>query len=178
MNYDRTKRIKNMSPGTKFFFSRIFPLIFFAVGLGLSYKGYSNFSLANESINWPNTDGVIISSEIRHKTSHSSKGGSSSTYHADIKYSYAVVTAKFTGDKVSYGDYGSSDRGHASSIVRRYPVGKKVKVYYKKDLPTEAVLEPGITGGAWLTPGIGVLFALIGIIMFIKMPSAMNKNKV
>ncbi|MBN2790385.1 MAG: DUF3592 domain-containing protein [Candidatus Delongbacteria bacterium] len=176
INVYQGKTRKMRSPFTRFFFSRIFPLIFFAVGLGLSYKGYSTISLAKESLDWPSTTGKIILSEIRHKSSRSGKGNRTSSYHADIKYTYTIGTMLLTGDRVSYGDYGSSDRGHASSIVRRYPVAKKVRVYYMKDQPAEAVLEPGITGSTWIQPVIGLVFAVVGVIMFIRIPGLMNKN--
>ncbi|MDA3884893.1 MAG: DUF3592 domain-containing protein [Candidatus Delongbacteria bacterium] len=102
--------------------------------------------LARESITWPDVEGKITSSKVISETSRDSKKRNSTTYSAHIEYSYIITDKLHTGNRISFGDYGSSDRGHASSIVRTYPVGKKVKVYYRPKDHGTAVLETGIKG--------------------------------
>jgi len=172
----KDKKYKEPGPKTKFFFGRIFPLIFVAVGFGLFWKGTSDMELAKQSESWPIAEGKIISSEITRKTSSSSNGGSSTTYHAEVSYQYTAEGRSYTSDRVSFGQYGSSDRDHAQDIVNRYQSGETVQVFYKFDDPSVAVLEPGIGFGVWIFTIVGVIFSVLGVVMFWKLPTAMNKK--
>ena len=133
--------------------------------------------LAKESVDWPYADGKIASSEVVRKTSRDSDGHTSTTYHAEISYDYRVEGTDYYGDKVSFGDYGSSNRSHAAGIVGKYPEGKQVQVYYKPDRPSIAVLETGVKGGTWIMPIIGSVFGIAGIVMFMKLPAAFKKKE-
>ncbi len=163
-------------PKTKFFFGRIFPLIFVAVGFGVFWKGSSDMEMAKKSESWPAAEGKILSSEIERRTSSSSNGGSSTTYHAEVEYEYTVDGKKYYGDRVSFGQYGSSDRGHASGIVNIFTAGKEVPVYYDPENPGTAVLDTNTGFGSWIMLIVGSVFAVIGVAMFWKLPAAMNKK--
>ena len=65
----------------------------------------------------------------------------------------------------------SSSSEYAQGILNRYPVGKKVSVHYSPGDPSEAVLETGIHGGAWICLGVGTAFGLFGI-MFLQIQRA------
>ncbi|GMT48973.1 MAG: hypothetical protein IEMM0008_0512 [bacterium] len=147
-------------------------LALFFGGMGLSIHEYYEMTYGKESVSWPFIDGVITSSKVTKHTS-SSGGGSSRiggggsirhrtiTYKADIHYKYTINGKEYTNDKKAFGSSnGSSKEAHAIAIVKRYPKGKNVKVYYKPDDPGTAVLEPGFE---WKT----YLFILIGIMMFV-----------
>lgn len=56
----------------------------------------------------------------------------------------------------------SSDPTAARILLKRYPVGKRVTVYYNPARPQQAVLEPGVSGMAWILPAIRLLFAIVG----------------
>lgn len=170
------ERIRESGPKTKFFFGRIFPLIFVAVGFGVFWKGTSDMELAKQSESWPIADGKIISSEVVRKTSSSSNGGSSTTYHAEVSYQYNADGRSYTGERVSFGQYGSSNRSHASDIVNRYKPGSTVQVFYKYDEPSVAVLETGAGFGVWMLVIIGSIFSIAGVVMFWKLPATMNKK--
>ncbi len=58
----------------------------------------------------------------------------------------------------------SSSTSYANGILYRYPVGKKVSVYYSPDDATDAVLETGVHGGTWICFGVGTAFVLFGIL--------------
>ncbi len=163
---------KPMPPGAKFFFARIFPLIFLVVGATVAFFGIRSLLHARESSHWPTTQGKIVVSKI--KTSQSSGKHSSTTYSAGIEYTFQVDKKTYTGDSVAYGDYGSSNRSHASGIVAQYPVGKQVTVHYMPGKPDECVLEPGVKFQAWILPIFGSVFALFGGLMAIFLPKAIN----
>lgn len=163
---------KPMSPAMRFFFSRIFPFIFLAVGAGVSYVGVQDIFNAQASEEWPYTYGTIITSEVEYH--HSNEG--SGTYHARVMYDYEVQGVLYSGDQVAYGDYGSSSPSHARQIVNRYPKAQQVTVFYDPYTPKEAVLEPGLKGQAFFLPIFGSVFFLAGLLMAIFLPKQFHKH--
>lgn len=167
INYSSSEE---MSPGFRFFFSYIFPYIFLIVGLVTLYLGINGVSNAKKSLNWPVAEGIIKRSSVEYHTD--SDGGG--TYHAEIYYEYAVNDVLLNGKRVAYGDYGSGNPGHATEIVNKYPVGKKIKVYYMPEKPDECLLEPGIQLQTFFLPSFGIIFTLAGGLMAIFLPKVMK----
>jgi len=165
---------KKQSPGMKFFFSRIFPLIFIVIGAGVAFFGIRGLIRANASTDWPTAKGQVKTSSVeRQRNSH--KGKSSTTYHAKILYKFSVAGTAFNGNRIAYGDYGSSSSSHAKQLVNHYPQGKSVTVYYMPKNPEECLLEPGLKLQSWFLPGFGLISFFAGIMMVIFLPKAMNK---
>ncbi len=52
-----------------------------------------------------------------------------------------------------------------NELLRLYPVGKKVTVYYDPKDPTYCLLEPGISYQSYIAFIIGVVFIIIGIVI-------------
>ena len=175
---------KQMSPGMKFFFSRIFPLIFVIVGASVVFFGIRGLIKAKASVDWPNTQGKVIESSVERQrnsgsSGSSSRGSSSSiTYHAEILYEFTVNDTTFNGDRVAYGNYGSSDPSHARRVVNQYPKGKDVTVHYMPGNPEECLLEPGMKGQSWFMPGVGLIFFIVGSVMAVFLPRAMRKQEI
>jgi len=154
-----------MSPGARFFFSYIFPYPFVIIGAVVAFLGIRNLDRAKDSVNWPTAEGKIVSSSVRE-----SMGRDSKTYHADIAYEFSVADAVHSGNRISFGDYGTSNPSHARGIVERYPEGLVVTVYYMPDRPKECVLELGITKQARFVPIFGSLCFVVGCVMAIGIP--------
>jgi hypothetical protein len=159
-----------MSPAVKIFFGRVFPWPFILIGALVSFIGIRNFVQTSESVNWPIAQGIIRTSSVEYHSSN--KGG---TYHAHIFYNYNLNGATYSGDRVAYGDYGSSNPSHAQEIVNRYPAGKNVTIYYMPNEPEECLLEPGIKPQTWLVPGFGIVFFSTGIVMVVFLPKLFEK---
>jgi len=141
--------------------------VFVALGLLVTAWGFSTLSRAKASKSWPSVEGTVLSSEVTEDwdTTTSSRGGrrrESVTYGAEVSYQYAVDGRSYTSTRVSFGQYQSSNCGHAAGIVGRYPEGKKVDVHYDPASPGTAVLEPGAGGGAYIPLLIGVVFVIAG----------------
>lgn len=117
---------------------------------------------AKASESWPSVPGRIIESEMER---HRNDG--KTTYSALIAYEFTVNNQTFEGDGVWFGQYSTSDRSEISNIVRQYPVGQQVDVYYAADDPTNCVLQPGVTTSSYLVFGIGLLFLGIGSLLII-----------
>lgn len=160
---------QTMSPAKRFFFARIFPLIFVLIGGSVVFWGVNTFFKANQSEAWPFVDGIIVESEMEYHRSNEGSG----TYHARILYDYTVGGVLYSGDQVAYGDYGSSDSSHARSIVNRYPKGQSVLVYYDPNQPEESVLERGIQAQIFFLPAFGLVFLIAGLIMMIYLPKSL-----
>ena len=132
--------------------------LFALIGIGMTVWGIGILKDAKASTSWPTVQGEITGSRIDKSTSRDSDGHTDTTYRADVTYRYAVEDAEYTGDTVSFGEYGSDRRSHADRIVKRYPVGKEVKVHYDPEKPEKAVLEPGVTWSSYLVLGMGLFF--------------------
>lgn len=88
------------------------------------------------------------------------------TYWAQVHYGYSVQGTPYTGGKVSFVEYGGKQE-HARQIVKRFPKGKAVDVYYNPEKPEMAILEPGVTNFSYLFLGIGLVSIIGGIAAFL-----------
>jgi len=167
-----TDSTKPMSPGMRFFFGRIFPLIFVIIGALVLYSGFRDLQRAKASTTWPTARGVVQRSSVEYH--RSSKGGG--TYHAEVMYDFTVSKTVFSSGRVAFGDYGSSNPSHARHIVNNYPKGKSVPVYYMPENPDVCVLEPGLKGQTWVVPVVGFVFFAVGNLMVIFLPRTMRKE--
>ena len=164
--------VTQMSPGMSFFFARIFPLPFILVGAATLFFGGRSLHRAKESVAWPEANGQIMSSGVEYR--RGDKGGG--TYHAEIRYTFTVNGQTHSGNKIAFGDYGSSNPSHARGVVNRYPKDKSVSVRYMPTDPDVCILEPGIQGQAWALPGFGLLSLAVGTLMALFLPKAMKKQ--
>jgi len=151
----------------------VLPLIFMLAGGVVSYFGARGLLLARESVGWPSVDGVVVASEV--SQSRSSKGGT--TYHAEVMYDYEVDQTIYSSNRIGYGDYGSSNPGHARQVVNEYPKGKRVTVFYQQENPEESCLEPGIQQRTFFLPTFGAVFFLAGLAMLIYLPRAIRRQQ-
>jgi hypothetical protein len=158
----------------RFFFSRIFPLIFVAVGASVAFFGIRALVRAKASVAWPTTQGKVVSSSVEYH--RSDKGGG--TYHAEVMYDFSVNDTSFTGNRIAYGDYGSSNPSHARQVVNRYLKGQSVTVHYMPSNPEECLLEPGVKGQSFFLPGFGLIFFTAGSVMAVFLPRAMRKQEI
>ena len=154
--------------------ARLFPLPFLLAGMANLAFGVRNVYSARVSSSWPRTTGTIVSSEVERSTSRSSGGkhGSrtSTAYHARVTYSYAVDGVSWEGRNVAFGDYGSGNPSHAAGVVARYPVNRRVDVFYAPDSPGRAVLAPGLRAQVFFLPAFGAVFAAAGAVMLVFLP--------
>jgi len=162
----------------KFFFSRIFPIIFIAAGAITIFFGINGLIRAEASLDWPNTQGIVLKSSVGSHTKSGTNGVRSTTYHAEILYRFSVDGKIFKGDTIASGDFGSNDQAHARRVVTNYPKGKSITVYYMAENPKECLLEPGLKLQAWFTPGLGLVFLLVGSLMALFLPKMIRKQNI
>lgn len=116
------------------------------------------FPEALASRSWPNVEGEITTSEEE-------KIGSN--YNVSIKskiiYSYIVNGETYQSKRIKVGpqSISSTDRGWVERTLERYPLGKKLTVYYNPTLPVKTVLEPGFNIRIYFPILIGLIFYAI-----------------
>jgi hypothetical protein len=160
--------------GLRFFFAVVFPLIFLGAGAVLLVIGARGYLRATASLDWPIAEGVVVASSVRSQTSRSKEGRTSTSHRAEVLYEFEAEGAKWSGARVSFGEYASSDPAHARGIVARYPVGERVAVRHDPDDPGLCVLEPGLGAGVWIFLGLGSVFAVVGLVAALSLPRAMR----
>lgn len=135
------------------------------------YSGIMDAIFAFESRNWPETDGTVVESRVK-VTESSTKSSSNKkttdysteySYIAIIKYRYLVDEKPFIGDRIKFGEV--TNQGIAEEFVARYPKHTKVRVYYKPDDASMAVLEPGFSWGLLFFPLLGLVFMAVGLVL-------------
>jgi hypothetical protein len=145
-------------------------IIFLVVGgllgllaLGFGAAGVSQVASASASTGWTQTQGHIITSEVKFSEQHSSNEQSIS-YTANIVYEYTVSDKAYTSKQIKFG-VDNASANTAQQLVNKYPVGSTVPVYYAPNDPRTAVLEPGVTAGSFGMLAFAGIF-LIGAAVF------------
>ena len=139
-----------------------FSAIFVLVGIFVINLGIRDLIRAKASVAWPTSPGKVQSSSVVEE--RGDEGGL--IYHAEVVYEYNVNNTTFSGKRIAYGDYGTSNPSlRAQEIVNCHPQDKNVTVSYMPNNPKECLLEVGAKGHAFIWPAIGYLFFNVGISM-------------
>jgi hypothetical protein len=131
------------------------------VCIGLITFGIRDLIRAKASVDWPTSPGKVLSSSV-----FQGRGDDGVTYQHVVLYEFNVNNTTYSGDRIAYGDGGTSDPSHAQEIVIRYPQDKNVTVYYMPNNPKECLLEVGVKGQAFIKPGIGLVCLIIVFVTF------------
>ena len=143
-------------------------IIFGALGVFLLFSWVQNLQMARASKSWPSVQGTVASSDAVQVLESTDKDGKHHySYPAVVRYNYSVEGQDHTGSRISFGDHSSTRKRHVQEIVKKYPAGKQVKVYYDPDFPVQAVLERRAGFGNFITVPVGFVFLLGGIAMLI-----------
>ena len=132
-------------------------------GLGAAtvhFWGKPTLDKAKASADWPTAPGTVIKSEL----DQSGGGGRSkkTSYSASVIYRFEVNGEQYEGDEIWAGQYGSDDRSAMQKLIRQYPIGEPVTVYYSPDDPSTAVLQPGAFASSYMPYGIGMGLVVLG----------------
>lgn len=141
----------------------IFGGIFMAVGLLTVTGTISVYFLGEASRTWPQTNAVILSSEVS-KYENRSTGGTANrsiSYAPDVVYTYSVKNNNYTNNRVSFSPIGGSNRSRIARYVSRFTIGKSYPVYYNPEKPENSTL---IRGTSKLN--IAGIFAALAFFLF------------
>jgi hypothetical protein len=138
-------------------------------GLTLGGFGFYKYSMGKESMAWPSAKGKITYS---HAAPH--RGDSGQQFLPSVKYTYNVNGKAYTGRRITSSDVYQRNLGSAKDILKKYPIGGEVAVYYDPADPGTSLLEIGIRRNVYvLLGGAALCFFLAGAIAV----SAKKKNR-
>ena len=125
----------------------------------LAFGTYRSMQASND---WPSTPGVVSVSKVVNTIA--------SKFKAEVSYKYVVNQRTFSGTRIRFADTTGSSKSRQENLIKPYPAGKEVEVFYDPKNPAEAVLEPGggLRGYGLILPpllvgGIGVLSLSAGL---------------
>jgi len=121
--------IKKYIPVLIFFSAFLFAFI----ATGLIFKDEIKGMVFSKFIEYKTTEGLITTSSKKLRT-----GRYSSRMAINIWYAYEVDSIVYSSNLVTF----AADYYDVDYYLEKYPLKKKVTVYYQKDNPSFAVLEP------------------------------------
>ena len=130
---------KKSSPVTMVVILLVFGLIFGGFG-------YYKYNMGKESVSWPTIKGTMMQARaVPKKLEHSNE------YQLFVKYTYTVDGKSYTGNHITAFDEYQKTLSRANDVLKKYPVGGEVSVYYDPADPGLSVLETGATKNvSWL----------------------------
>jgi hypothetical protein len=132
-------------------------VLFIVAGLVTAIWGAVMIARARKSLSWPETSGVIEQSDLASATDD---------LLPNIRYAYIVDGARLS-TVLRFPGGTTPSRELAEHYVARYPLGRRVAVYYDPADPQRSTLEPGPAQGDWLICFIGAAMVLLGIIFLL-----------
>jgi hypothetical protein len=103
------------------------------------------------SNDWPTAVGQILASTINYRR----RSGGGHTPYPLVMYTYQVEGRQYQSQRIYFG--GAIGGSAMMGVVKKYPVGAEVPVYYNPQNPADAVLERSIP--------MAKMLGLIGVIM-------------
>lgn len=139
-----------------FLFLMLFSAVWTAISIFVILRSRRNKS-------WPSTIGTVMFAEVKMVESRSVTNGmvvDSVSYEPYIKYAYSVAGRKCENDKFTAAvSPGIREPAGAEAILKGYPVGSQVDVYYNPLTPDDSVLVPGGSSG-------NMYFLLVWFVLF------------
>lgn len=144
----------------------ILGLAFLIVGTRLVLEG-------KRSDSWPQVEGRIVKSTVKHERKKRQRPGSSfqnkpagTSFYPVIQYAYSVGGTKYEGTRIGIVSRGYAWRRKAQDAAAKYPVGKNVQVHYDASSPGQSMLETGSNALLYLLPVLGAIFMMAAPIVF------------
>jgi hypothetical protein len=139
----------------------------FSAAVGVALLFAVGLPKAVTSPYWPTTEGIVISSKVAE-----SGFSDNAAWHPYVSYRYSVRGKEYISEDIEVirVNNGNTDY-YARQVVERYPVGRRVKVYYVHDNPAMALLEPGVPDNdifasalLLVIGGVGLFFLLASLL--------------
>ena len=137
-------------------------IILLIAGLILQYLSSDMMIKGEESLKWPKTTGIVIESELAR--SQDDKGLEMYSPRVNVKYN--VNGNEYQTSQINISpQYSTSNLTSVRNIITKYSKGKNVDVYYNEIVPTEAVLEPGVSMLAKILHYSAYILYILALIM-------------
>ncbi|MEW6527262.1 MAG: DUF3592 domain-containing protein [Spirochaetota bacterium] len=128
-------------------------IFLFVFGGVITLAGLKIVHNARESLYWPKAEGIITQSFMdwdRHRRQF-----------ANITYTFTVNGQKIKGFQISAKEMNKSNE----DLLKEYPVGKKVIVFYDPENPENSLLEPGYSWQSYQALILGIVILIVAIVV-------------
>ncbi|RUM89939.1 MAG: hypothetical protein DSZ23_02540 [Thermodesulfatator sp.] len=140
---------------------RFFAFLFLVLGLWALLVSFSMGLEGWKAKQWPEAKGRIIISKVQEwRTPGKIR---IARLCLDVDYLYLVGERVLEGHRLNSGWRCFASEDHIKKILKRYPSGRQVRVYYNPENPEKSLLEPGISWSVLFLAGIGVINLSIAI---------------
>jgi len=144
------------------------------IGLLMSGFGIYFIALGYEAEGWTEVEGRVVSVSVRVDTDLSSSQASRTRreelrrYYPSIRYVWVVEGKGYSGSRYRLGETHEKydERAEAQAAAARFPAGSPVTVYFDKDHPDQAVLDPSLSMGVFVPLPLGLLFLLLRWLLY------------
>ena len=142
----------------------LFVMFFLIMGIYSIYYGIDLSRVAEKSLSWPETGGVITDSYI-HVYEQSDDDGTKTWHETVIRYSYSVNKKTYSGNSITLSSRGphTTDRVKLETFITDYPKGLSVNVYYDPENPQSSILVKEKVGGINGFTALGYFLIIIWI---------------
>ena len=138
---------------------KIVGVIFLVIGLIFVFVGYYVVKGAKKVEKWPATKGVVVDSKV---VSHLDSESNQTMFAPAITYRFKVEGKEYTSSDYGFMNMSYNNPRKAEDIVKKYPVGKEITVYYNPENPYKAVLVKNSSFFIYIPQILGGLFTVIG----------------
>ncbi len=135
--------------------ARIFAFTFLLLGLSCVVIGTWKATIGLKAKSWPKAVGRIIISKAEPLRANQKIRIAASCISLD--YIYLVGDKIYDGHNLDSGWSCFSSPKRVKEILKKYPTGKKVYVYYNPNNPSQSLLEPGLNWSIYFLWGIGIV---------------------
>ena len=145
----------------------------FMILFGAVWTAISVFLIvrSRRSESWPQAAGTVEFAEVRRMESGnaSTSPGYSVTCQPYIKYRYSVGTVSYENATYALAALPwTADPAPAAAILKGYPVGGQVPVFYDPSNPQNSALVRGGSKGNWYFLLLGFTFIGVGVIALLR----------
>ena len=95
---------------------------------------------------WQAQSYASVPGEVIHSDVRRDAGNDGSSFRADVRFRYTVNGVKFTGNRLHVFGFHENNPVFINGVVKSYPVGKKVNVFYNSDDPSDSALSRTLDG--------------------------------
>lgn len=109
---------------------------------------------------WPKTKGVVVVSKMHDFMRKNSDGTRTRIYSAKVHYRYKVKGKSYTGNTIASRGQFSNIQSVPEKILKKYPLHRKIDVFYNPKKPKHSVL---------VREGFGIIlgFMIMGVIVLL-----------
>lgn len=138
-------------------------------GIILGGVGVYRYNIGKESSKWPSVQG-----KVTYAHAQSRRTNKRNQYLPSVKYSYNVKGQNYKGSGITASDEYQKTLSGANDILRKYPVGGNVSVYYNPEDPAISLLEQGSVKNVFVLLGGAIACFIFAIAILV---SALKKGK-